>query len=447
MINSATDYADSAVDKTDYQRRVLDELGYEGNEIITIHPEGYSFEGRSRSGDVYEPVGQGYDYTSEEITNKFIEFENSDISISKYNIGDIDNLDAISKHTKKPIFTPKEKKEILKLTNNLDPRMVGLYKAYRSGIGPDYGRTGEIYDIIRPIKKQVSKVADLKQEEDEEYNKVFTDKLKETYIVNKPINITIPTDQPGEPEALQTKLLVLINERNTDNIDMGDEVIDASAAMNATSGYLRRAMDGNYKLFYAGKGGEFRSIDITMDEAIKNFPDQVSIPNQYDEFDDSFTPTMLINRNPVEEKIIRKEDEDGNELPSEVVKTQAPLTYYTTATDGKYNTEPGNEFLNQSDFPNVRSFEVTGNIVSDTNPIDAAGQPVFSLQLNIKDPNTGTYILKNVEMLPLSTKSTIINTMSQLSDNAIVAYIESEKSMDEKRKEEMQRIQEYIDKL
>ena len=61
-------------------------------------------------------------------------------------------------------------------------------------------------------------------------------------------------------------------------IDIGDKAVDASPAMNATSGYLRRAMDGNYKLFYAGKDGEFRSIDITMDEAISNFPDQVSVP-------------------------------------------------------------------------------------------------------------------------------------------------------------------------
>ena len=448
MINSATDYADSAVDKTDYQLRVLDNLGYGGNEIITIHPEGYSLEETSRSGEVYEPVGQGYDYTSEEITNKFIEFENSDIFISKYYKKDIDDLEKVDR-SGNPIFTPKQKKEILKLTNNLDPRMVGLYKAYRSGIGPNRGPTEEIYDIIKPIKKQVSKVAKLKNEEDKEYNKVFTDKLKETYIVNKPINITIPTDKTGEVKALRDKLLVIVNERRIDNvvIDIGDEVVDASPAMNATSAYLRRAMDGSYKLMYAGEDGDFRSIDITMDEAINNFPDQVSVPNQYDQFDDIFTPTMLINRNPVEKKIIRKEDEDGNELPSEVVKTQSPLTYYTTATDGKYNTEPGNEFLNQKDFPNVSNFEVTGNIVSDTNPIDVDGQPVFSLQLNIKDPNTGEYILKNVEMLPLSTKSTIINTMSQLSDNAIIAYIESEKNMDQKRKEEMQRIQEYIGKL
>ena len=37
-------------------------------------------------------------------------------------------------------------------------------------------------------------------------------------------------------------------------------------------------------------------------------------------------------------------------------------------------------------------------------------------------------------MLPLSTKSTIINTMSQLSDNAIIAYIESEKNNGSKKK-------------
>ena len=445
MINSAAAYADGAVDKTDYQLRVLDNLGYEGNETITIHPDGYSF----KTGNVYEPVGQGYDYTSEEITNKFIEFENSNVPIDKYRVDDLDNLDAISKYTKKPIFTPNEKKGILKLTNNLDPRMVALYKAYRSGIGPDRGPTAEIYDIIRPIKKQVSKVADIKQEEDKKYNEAFTDKLKETYIVTKPINITIPTDKTGEVKALRDKLLVLVNERRIDNvvIDIGDDVVDASPAMNATSAYLRRAMDGSYKLMYAGEDGDFAAIDITMDEAINNFPDQVSVPNQYDDFDDIFTPTMLINRNPVEKKIIRKEDEDGNELPSEVVKTQSPLTYYTTSTDGKYNTKPGNEFLNQKDFPNVSNFEVTGNIVSDTNPIDVGGQPVFSLQLNIKNPNTGEYILKNVEMLPLSTKSTIINTMSQLSDNAIVAYIESEKTQEEKRKETMQQMQEYMNNI
>jgi len=445
-INSASDYADIAVDRTDYISKVLNNLNYEGDETITIHPEGYSLEGRSIDGDVYEPIGQGYDYTVEEIANKFTEFENSENFISKYNVDDVDNLDAISKYTKKPKFTPNQKKELLKLTNNLDPRMVGLYKAYWGKIGPNHGKTKEVYQSLKPILKEVDKVRDLKREEDERYNEAFTKKLKETYVVDKPINITIPTDGKGEVKALQDKLLVLANERRIDDvvIDIGDSVVDASAVTNANSAYMRRAMDGSYKLFYASKDGAFRSMDITRDEAIKNFPNQVSVPNQYDEFDNIFTPAMLINKNEVVTREIPQEDEYGNVLEPKIVKTQAPLTYYTTATDGKYNTERGNEMLDKYDFPNVKSFEVTGNIVGSVNPKNAGGKPVFSLQLNIKDPKTQGYILKNVEMFPLATKSTVINTMRQISDDQIIGYIETEKMKAQQIEEQRQRIREYI---
>lgn len=434
-INLAADYANNVAKRTDYQRRVLDNLGYEGNEKI-IFPEDYEYNKLTKKYDI--PKGEMYEYTPEEITNKFIEFENSNLirnnTIGKYKtIYDSERL------------KPKQKKEILELTSGGDYKEMLLLNWYRRTKMSNVKYRPLYDDVILPIKRQVRKVAELKKEEDEEYNKVFVNKLKESYIVDEPINITIPTDKPGESEAFQTKLLVLTNERRMEDnvIDIGDKAVDASPAMNATSGYLRRAMDGNYKLFYAGKDGEFRSIDITMDEAISNFPDQVSVPNQYNEFDRLFTPMMLQNKNPIITREIPQEDEDGYVLDPLIVKTQAPLKYYTTATDGKFNTTPENATLKQYDFPNVTNFEVTGNIVSLVKPTDAGNQEVFSLQINVKDPITGEYILKNSEIIPSTNKATLINSKNQLTDDVIIGYIQSQKKEEEIREEELERIRKF----
>jgi hypothetical protein len=451
-INLATDYANNVVERTDYNSEIISDLrdeGYTDNDVITLYPKGYSYEGRGKQGEEYQPIGEGYNYTVDEIVNSYVEFENSNVSIDKHRADDLDNLDAISKYTKKPIFTPKEKEEILKLTKGGRPELLNLYKLYKKGEmgkSPFAPESKKLSQLNSSIKRKINKINKEKEKEDKEYNEAFVNKLKESYIVDEPINITIPTDKAGEPEALRTKLLVLENENRLDKtvIDIGDDSVDASSIMNAESAYLRRAMDGNYKLFYATKNGKLKSLDITMQQAIENFPDQVSVPNQYNEFDALFTPMMLQNKNPIITREIPQEDKDGNVLESLIVKTQAPLTYYTTATDGKFNTTPENAALKQYDFPSVSSFEVTGNIVSLVKPTDADNQEVFSLQINVKDPITGEYILKNSEITPSTNKATVINSKNQLTDEVIIGYIESQKREVQRREEELERIRKYM---
>ena len=87
---------------------------------------------------------------------------------------------------------------------------------------------------------------------------------------------------------------------------------------------------------------------------------------------------------------------------------------------------------------------MTGNIVSLVKPTDAGNQEVFSLQINVKDPITGEYILKNSEIIPSTNKATLINSKNQLTDDVIIGYIQSQKKEEEIREEELERIRKYM---
>jgi len=446
LINEATDFAGNVVEKTNYERQVLDNLNYEGNEKITLYPQGYGYD-RVNNKDTYKPIGEGYEYTTGEVSNKFMEFENSDVLINKNNVDDVDDLDKTDINGN-PIFTPNEKKEIRKLTNNGDPRLLSLYKAYRGyGINRKNSKSREMTDdVFKPIKNQIRKVGKKKQKEEEEYNKAFVDKLKESNVLNEPINIIIPTTTTGEVKELQSKILVLENEKRTEGIviDIGEGFVDASAAMSAESAFLRRNMDGSYVLNYASGDGKFSSLPITKNEASELFKDVIGVANEFNIFDATYTPMMLQNKNPIITEQVPQEDEDGNLLDPLIVKTQAPLTYYTTAKDGKFNTTPENAALVQYDFPNIGSFEVTGNIVSASSPITSDDQQVFSLQLNVKYPGKDDYVFKNEEIIETATKAGMIKSMNQLSDAVIIGYIENQKMIEKKRKEQKKLVETYI---
>ena len=446
LINEATDFAGNVVEKTNYERQVLDNLNYEGNEKITLYPQGYGYD-RVNNKDTYKPIGEGYEYTTGEVSNKFMEFENSDVFINKNNVDDVDDLDKTDINGN-PIFTPNEKKEIRKLTNNGDPRLLSLYKAYRGyGINRKNSKSREMTDdVFKPIKNQIKKVGKKKQKEEEEYNKAFVDKLKESNVLNEPINIIIPTTTTGEVKELQSKILVLENEKRTDGIviDIGEGFVDASPAMSAKSAFLRRNMDGSYVLNYASGDGKFSSLPITKNEASELFKDVIGVANEFNIFDATYTPMMLQNKNPIITEQVPQEDEDGNLLDPLIVKTQAPLTYYTTAKDGKFNTTPENAALVQYDFPNIGSFEVTGNIVSASSPITSDDQQVFSLQLNVKYPGKDDYVFKNEEIIETATKAGMIKSMNQLSDAVIIGYIENQKMIEKKREEQKKSVERYI---
>ena len=70
-----------------------------------------------------------------------------------------------------------------------------------------------------------------------------------------------------------------------------------------------------------------------------------------------------------------------------------PNAYYTTATDSQYQTTLENSFLSSEsgDFPALRYYKVSGNIVSDMSPKTDNG--MYRLQLNVFDPVNSDWLL------------------------------------------------------
>ena len=152
---------------------------------------------------------------------------------------------------------------------------------------------------------------------------------------------------------------------------------------------------------------------------------------------------MMLNDKEVTLTDVVRRDENGYET-TEQVPTQAPNTYWTTSTDGEYNTNPENAYFKQYKFQNVKNFEVTGNIVSSVDPKLAGNNKVFTLKLNVIDPRTGKQVFLDTDFGNLYSKGNILKTISQISDEAIIGYL-AKKSSDEKAaKEKSEMINSYL---
>ena len=85
---------------------------------------------------------------------------------------------------------------------------------------------------------------------------------------------------------------------------------------------------------------------------------------------------------------------------------------------------------------NVKNLEVTGNIVSSVDPKLAGNNKVFTLLLNVIDPNSGKTVMVNANIGTLYSKGNILSTISQSSDEVILGYLQDK---NDKIKEEAEK--------
>ena len=384
-----------------------------------------------------------YEYSQKEMLEKFIEFRNTTTKgVNKYDVG----------YPEK--WTPNQRKEVSRMTNGMDPRLLELWKMSRS---EGMNQSKEARSLRSYIRQSSNKIAEKVQTRAIKYNEDFANKLKETSTINQGVNIGVNTVDAKSTQGFRNALTQLVV-----GLDVGDSGItgyDAKGAeytevstdnlttfiQQAASGFVTRNSDGTSSVTFVTEEGErVEGIPLNDDSLNNLFPTQAlqSSP-QIREFDTKILPQMMLNDKEVTLTDVVRRDEDGYET-TEQVPTQAPNTYWTTSTDGEYNTNPENAYFKQYKFQNVKNFEVTGNIVSSVDPKLAGNNKVFTLKLNVIDPRTGKQVFLDTDFGNLYSKGNILKTISQISDEAIIGYL-AKKSSDEKAaKEKSEMINSYL---
>jgi len=384
-----------------------------------------------------------YEYSQKEMLEKFIEFKNTTTKgVNKY---DIDYPEK---------WTPNQRKEVSRMTNGMDPRLLELWKFSKS---EGMNQSPEARNLRSYIRKSTNNIADKVQTRAIKYNEDLANKLKETSTINQGVNIGVNTVDAKSTQGFRNALTQLVV-----GLDVGDSGItgyDAKGAaytevstenlttfiQQAASGFVTRNSDGTSSVTFVTEEGErVEGIPLNDDSLNNLFPTQAlqSSP-QIREFDTKILPQMMLNDKEVTLTDVVRRDENGYET-TEQVPTQAPNTYWTTSTDGEYNTNPENAYFKQYKFQNVKNFEVTGNIVSSVDPKLAGNNKVFTLKLNVIDPRTGKQVFLDTDFGNLYSKGNILKTISQISDEAIIGYL-AKKSSDEKAaKEKSEMINSYL---
>ena len=324
-----------------------------------------------------------YEYSQKEMLEKFIEFKNTTTKgVNKY---DIDYPEK---------WTPNQRKEVSRMTNGMDPRLLELWKFSKS---EGMNQSPEARNLRSYIRKSTNNIADKVQTRAIKYNEDLANKLKETSTINQGVNIGVNTVDAKSTQGFRNALTQLVV-----GLDVGDSGItgyDAKGAaytevstenlttfiQQAASGFVTRNSDGTSSVTFVTEEGErVEGIPLNDDSLNNLFPTQAlqSSP-QIREFDTKILPQMMLNDKEVTLTDVVRRDENGYET-TEQVPTQAPNTYWTTSTDGKYKTSPENAYFKQYKFQNVKNLEVTGNIVSSVDPKLAGNNKVFRLVLNTK---------------------------------------------------------------
>ena len=365
-----------------------------------------------------------YEYSQREMLEKFIEFRNTTTKgVNKY---DVDYPEK---------WTPNQRKEVSRMTNGMDPRLLELWKMSRS---EGMNQSKEARSLRSYIRQSSNNIADKVQTRAIKYNEDLANKLKETSTINQGVNIGVNTVDAKSTQGFRNALTQLVV-----GLDVGDSGITGYGAdgaaytevstqnlttfiQQAASGFVTRNSDGTSSVTFVTEEGErVEGIPLNDDSLNNLFPTQAlqSSP-QIREFDTKILPQMMLNDKEVTLTDVVRRDENGYET-TEQVPTQAPNTYWTTSTDGEYKTSAENAYFKQYKFQNVKNLEVTGNIVSSVDPKLAGNNKVFRLVLNVVDPNSGKTVMVDTHIGGdlLYSKGNILKTISQISDEAIIGYL------------------------
>jgi len=218
-----------------------------------------------------------------------------------------------------------------------------------------------------------------------ERNKFIADELKKTTLVPQAVSYQVPLTNTAEKASFTSMLLGIANDRQTLDEDLADGIRMIANDITGANVITQSQEGGNYKLTIMGDMGLGKSpstetIELSEAQYQEIFKGRYDKSPEVQYFDDNYLGSMLNTRMP----LIKDDSVEGG-------WRRDPQTFWTTATDMKYNSTHENAGLKgQTDFPATQYYGVSGNLISSSNPKSL--ETTYRLILNIYDPVTDKLI-------------------------------------------------------
>ena len=298
-----------------------------------------------------------------------------------------------------------------------------LYKIWKS-------KNGSIYNDISSIK---SKILEYDNSLQQQRTKYVRDYLEESYIVPQQQGYAISKDQLDDfSRNWVSSLADIANQGGLSGTDVSAEEINTMNAKLAGA-IVYTDSEGKYNVVLKDKDGT--SLDIPISKEIyDSFEGRFEASPPVKAFNETYLPWMLSTPRPIKyefnndlySKYINNLKNNGVDINllsnKEIESLQKQFTipvksradYYTTSTDGNYQTNKENAGLSgKQHFPSVQYYTISGNVVSDEDP---SGNTGLGIQLNIFNPVTGEWI-ENIDYpVPYIHKTRLVPTLQTISD-------------------------------
>lgn len=247
--------------------------------------------------------------------------------------------------------------------------------------------------------------------------KFIAEELRKTNIIPQSVAYPIPltnTAQKAEFDGLLGGIAIDMDKGDVDEGVFGGGGVAADIRTALEKGIISANVvtagaDGKYQLIVTDGDGNPSEIDLTQQQYERFFQGRYEPSPAVRAFNQRILPAMIDTRQPLEEFTLSNGERSFRRNPN---------AYYTTATDSKYKTSLENAFLSSEsgDFPALKYYKASGNVVSDVNPKTENG--MYRLQLNIYDPVSGR-ISKNILWPSMVPKEQIAPLLGQLTDEII----------------------------
>lgn len=301
-----------------------------------------------------------------------------------------------------------------------------LYKIWKS-------KNGSIYNDISSVKSKILKYDNSLQQQRTKY---VRDYLEESYIVPQQQGYAISKDQLDDfSRNWVSSLADIANQGGLSGTDVSaNEINKMNAKLDGATVYTDS--EGKYNVVLKDKDGT--SLDIPISKEIyDSFEGRFEASPSVKAFNETYLPSMLSTPRPIKYEFnndlyskyinnLKNNGVDINSLSGEQIESlqkqftipvKSKANYYTTSTDGNYQTNKENAGLSgKQHFPSVQYYTISGNVVSDEDP---SGNTGLGIQLNIFNPVTGEWI-ENIDYpVPYIDKTRVVPTLQQISDKAI----------------------------
>ena len=275
----------------------------------------------------------------------------------------------------------------------------------------NYFNPQEKRDIDSNIRSFYLKTRDVLEELDEKRNEYISDELAKTTLVPQAVSYQIPLTNTAEKASFASALLGIANDRESLDEDLADEIRTIANDITIANLITQSQEGGDYQLTIVGDTGlgsnpNTKTISLSEAQYEELFQGRFDKSPQIQFFDDNYLGPMLNTIPP----LIRDDSS-----PSGWRKNSQ--RFWTTAKDGQYTTTLENAGLSgQADFPNTQYYNVSGNLVSETNPKSL--ETTYRLILNIYDPVIDEYI---VNLMPnmIIRKEQVGPTLQTITDEVI----------------------------